>query len=125
MDRCPATTFDARSGKMVSCSYEPIHDSAVPHETAVDGRTVTWTGDAAQPMGIIHEMVHYVRAVMLPDGTYDEVPAIVCATYRDGAALHTFVDPHTEYQAMPVEHRTSYDASGAPNTWHTRQDCRK
>ena len=85
-----------------------------------------------QPMGLISEIVHYVRLVREPDpvtseptGPYHEVNALVTATYRNGAALHIFVDPASPFGAVAnPETRTQHDPTGSkPDHWHRQSEC--
>ncbi len=124
MNLCPAKTFHSATGAMVSCSYEEGHPVSTPHSASVGGRDYDWTG-TAEPMGLISELVHYVRMVQLPNGEYDECNAVVLATYENGAALQVFTDPCGEYKAALPEPRTRHDAAGVRDTWHLRSECRR
>ena len=85
-----------------------------------------------QPLGLLSEIVHYVRLVREVDpetgdatGPYHEVNAIVTATYKNGAALHIFVDPASPYGAVAKpETRTQHDPTGnLPDRWHHIHEC--
>jgi hypothetical protein len=72
----------------------------------------------------ITTLVHYVRAYRLDDGTDEEVPAVVCANYQNGAHLFIFEDKTSGRHAAPPDSRTKHSPTGGRDTWHFANECR-
>jgi hypothetical protein len=116
MIRCSGKTF-AHGSIEVECELEDGHHAE--HE----GCGERWS-EAGQPRGIVAELVHYVRPFALPDGTNEEVPAIVRATYECGASLLVFDEPNSGRQCAPPDRIVRHSHECRPETWHFANECK-